>query len=340
MSIIKYNEFKTKLKTLKKTTISPIYLFYGDEDYLKNEIISSIESITIEPSTKDFNYNVFYFGDKNNSDTSMETVLQSANSYPFISDKKLVIVKNINKLPESQDSLLETYIDNPSKTTCLILVGGEKLPKRVLFTKIESEYPTVNFYHLFESDICRWIVEEVKYFKKNISNSATQMLLDITGENLADIKREIDKLVLYAEENTEITIEDVEICCGHFKENTIFELLPVLAAKKINTVIEILTNLLNNGVSEFAILSTIADRYKKYFKFYEISDTGANEWEATTRAGVRFYQKDFLKDVRSLNKEDIKISLQNILNTELEIKSGRNSKMQIEKLFFELCKPL
>src|SRR3989339_302123 len=247
MSIIKYNEFKTKLKTLKKTTISPIYLFYGDEDYLKNEIISSIESITIEPSTKDFNYNVFYFGDKNNSDTSMETVLQSANSYPFISDKKLVIVKNINKLPESQDSLLETYIDNPSKTTCLILVGGEKLPKRVLFTKIESEYPTVNFYHLFESDICRWIVEEVKYFKKNISNSATQMLLDITGEN---------------------------------------------------------------------------------------------EWEATTRAGVRFYQKDFLKDVRSLNKEDIKISLQNILNTELEIKSGRNSKMQIEKLFFELCKPL
>jgi len=166
MSLIKYQEFKSKLKSLKKSFLSPVYLFYGAEDYLKNETVSFIESIIIEPSTKDLNYSIFYFGDKNNSEISIETVLQSANSYPFVSDKKLVVVKNINKLPESQDNLLETYIDNPSTTSCLILIGTEKLPKRVLFKKIENMYPTVNFYHLFEHEIRHWIVEEIKLLKK------------------------------------------------------------------------------------------------------------------------------------------------------------------------------
>ncbi|OGS37846.1 MAG: DNA polymerase III subunit delta [Elusimicrobia bacterium RIFOXYD2_FULL_34_30] len=339
MSLIKYQEFKSKLKSLKKSFLSPVYLFYGAEDYLKNETVSFIESIIIEPSIKDLNYSIFYFGDKNNSEISIETVLQSANSYPFVSDKKLVIVKNINKLPESQDNLLETYIDNPSTTSCLILIGTEKLPKRVLFKKIENMYPTVNFYHLFEHEIRHWIVEEIKLLKKNISYSAAEMLFNITGRNLADIRREIDKLILYTDVKSEITLEDVESCCGYFKENTIFELLPVLARKELHQAIKILINLFSNGENEFAILSTISDRYKKYLKFYEVRDKGIAESEAITQAGINFYQKDFLKDVKLIKKENILDSLEKILNTELGIKSGKNSKIQIEKLLFELCKP-
>jgi DNA polymerase III subunit delta len=342
MSILKYQDFKTKLKTLKKSEVSPVYLFYGYDEYLKDEIISQIEKLLIDPSTKDLNYSVFHFGDKESASLSVENILESANSYPFISERRLVIVKNANKISESQDNLFENYIDKPAKTTCLILVCGDKLPKREVFKKIEELFPTINFYHLFESGICQWIIEEAKSFGKKISYMAAQRVCDITGDNMADIKQEIDKLILFIGDKPEIIVEDVEKCCGHFKEDTVFELLPVLAKKEINSAFKILINLFNNGEigCEFAVISTISDRYRKYIKFFEAIAMGSNELDAASMAGVYgFFQKDFLKDVRNVERNDIKTNLQKILDTELKMKSGGNSKLQVEKLFFELCNP-
>ncbi|MDD5688397.1 MAG: DNA polymerase III subunit delta [Elusimicrobia bacterium] len=338
--IIKYQDFKTKLKSLKKNELSPVYLFYGYENYLKNEIITHIEKLIIEPSIKEFNYSIFHLPDKESAGVSIESILQTANSYPFMSDKKLVIIKNINKLSASQDDFLENYIDNPSKTTCLILVGGDKLPKRNIFSKIENLYPTINFYHLFEPAICQWIIGEFRAFKKNISYPSAEKILAITGINLADIKQEIDKLVLYIDQNTEVTIEDVNICCGHYKENTTFELLPILAKKEIDQAMSILINLFDNNENEFAVMSAITDRYIKYLRFYDDVNAGMSEKDAAFKAGVRFYQNDFLRDARLLSGSDLTKYLQKILDTELKMKSGDNSKIQIEKLLFYLCKPL
>ncbi|MBN1385293.1 MAG: DNA polymerase III subunit delta [Elusimicrobia bacterium] len=335
MSLLRYRDFKTRLKTIKKSEISPVYLFYGHDDYLKNEVVASIEKIILSSSAKDLNYNVFHLPD----DLPIDKALQSANAYPFASEKKLIIIKNIHKLPASQDSFLEDYVENPSKTCCLVLIGSDKIPKRTVFSKIEKIFPTVNFYHLYERDICQWVIEEFKMLKKDIDYTAVQTLFNITGDNIADIKNEIDKLVLYVGEKSVISVTDVENCCGHFKENTVFELIPVLARKDVKTAIRILTNLFNSGESEFAIIASLTGRYRQYLRFYEIIETGVDEWEATTRVGVRFYREKFLNDVRLLAKEDVDLALRKILDSELRMKTGANSRLQVEKLFFELCLP-
>lgn len=342
MSLVKYHDFKSKLKTMKKSDVSPVYFFYGKDGYLIDEAVSCIEKMIIDASEKDLNYNVFHLTDKKTSDLIMEHALQSANAYPFISEKKLVVIKNIHKLPASQDSFLEDYAANPSRTSCLILVAlvaDGKLPKRKIFGEIEKMFPSVNFYHLYEGGISHWVTGRFKGFKKNIDSDAAQTLFEITGDNLADIKNEVDKLVLYAGENTEITSGDVEKCCGHFKENTVFELMPALARKEADNAIKILENLFNTGENEYAILSSITGRYRQYLKFHEIAETGVADSDAALRVGIRAYVEKFLSDVRLLSKEDVGFALQKILDTELEMKTGANSRMQIEKLFFELCNP-
>lgn len=340
MSLVKYHDFKSKLKTMKKPDVSPVYLFYGKDEYLIDDAVSCIEKIIIDVSEKDLNYNVYHLTDKETSGLIMEQALQSANAYPFISEKKLVIIKNIHKLPASRDSLLEDYAANPSKTSCLILIADDKLPSRKVFGKIEKMYPSVNFYHLYEQGVLQWITGRFKEFKKSIDGNAVQTLFNITGDNLADISNEVDKLVLYAGENTEITSEDVEKCCGHFKENTVFELMPALARKEADRAIKILENLFNNGENEFAIISSITSRYRQYLKFYEIAETGIADSDAALRVGIRAYVDKFISDVRLLSKEDVGFALQKILDAELGMKSGANGKMQVERLFFDLCLPV
>ena len=345
MSILKYYELKSKLKTTKRSDVSPVYLFYGVEDYLKYDTLQRLEKILIEPDMHELNYSVFHIrgkGEKATDNTHEDNVVfehavSTANTLPFISANRMVVVKNIHKLAEQQDEFLGDYIKNPCKTTCLVLIGGDKLPKREIFRKTEKLFPSVNFYNLFDNQIPSWIVEYTKTSGKNISSIAADRILKITGNNLFDIKNEIDKLVLYVGCENEIELEDVEKCCGHFKENTVFELMHTLAEKKTEKVIKTLSNLFNNGEDEYMILAIITGRYRKYLKFVELVEGGVDNLEALIRCGVKSFQKDFLNDVARLEKAEIIDSLQNILEAEVKMKSGGNSKIHIERLLLELC---
>ncbi|MEW6556891.1 MAG: DNA polymerase III subunit delta [Elusimicrobiota bacterium] len=357
MAKISYYAFNSKLKLLKKSDISPVYLFYGKEDYLKNEAICQLEKILVEPELHDLNYSVFYLPDKHEKqpddvDTSvdkhkiLQNALLSCNSLPFLSETKLVVLKNFHNLLESQDSLLEKYIKNPAPTTCLVLVAGEKLPKRKIFQKIEEMYPIINFYNLPDNQLCNWILDYVSNlppppFNKQISIDAADSIIKITGNALFDIKNEVDKLILYTAEKSEITIDDVEDCCGHFRQHSVFELLSPLAKKNIDMAIKILTNLFNNGEDEFGLLGVLSDRYRKYQQFFEAKSHGATDWDALKETEIKFFQKEFLDDVRQLEWAEIKSALQQILETEIKMKSGMGggggSQVCLEQLVFELC---
>lgn len=348
MPLIRYLELKSKLRTQKLADVSPVYLIFGIEDYLKNETVNRLENILIEPDMHDLNYSVFHLPSKNEKQSEspqgvteknivLENALSSCNSLPFISVKKMVVIKNIHKLPESQDELLKKYIEKPHLSTCLVLVGGDKLPKREIFRKIEKLYPTVNFYNLSGGQICSWIIEYAKTFNKIISSDGAEEILKITGNNLFDIKNETDKLILYVRDKTEIEMNDIECCCGHFRENTVFELMPALAEKKTETAIKILANLFNSGEDEYMILAQVTDRYRKYLRFNELTESGVDYGEAAMRSGVKFYQDKFITDARKFSIPETKLSLIKILETDLKMKSSGNSKNHIERLFFDLC---
>lgn len=348
MPLIRYYELKSKLKTLKKSDVSPVYLFYGNEDYLKNETVNRLENILIEPDMHDLNYSVFHLPNKNEKqfespegttekNVILENALLSCDSLPFISVKKMVVIKNIHKLLESQDDLLKKYIEKPHLSTCLVLLGGDKLPKREIFRKIEKLYPTVNFYNLSGNQICLWITEYAKTFNKIVSSDGSEEILKITGSNLFDIKNEMDKLILYVGNNSEIEMNDIENCCGHFRENTVFELMPALAEKNTEAAIKILANLFNSGEDEYMVLAQVADRYRKYLRFHELTESGVDYGEAAIRSGVKFYQDKFITDARKVNVSEIKLSLVKILETDIKMKSGGNSRNHIERLFFDIC---
>jgi len=325
-----YQSFKNKTKN--KSSLYPVYFFYGGEEFLKDESVTLIKNIAIEPSTKEFNYNLYHL-----PETDIATVLYTANSLPFLTEKRLVVVKNFGKLPAAQDELFESYINNPSPTTCLVLVGGDKNPKRKIFEKIEDKFPAVNFHNLSEKDIVHYIIEIASTGGKKISNDTAEMLYELTGKNMLEIKHEVEKLILYSGESSDITSGDVEKCCGHFRENTGYDLIPHIAKKETKKAVEILFKMFNNGEDEFKILSVITDTYKKYLKFFCIIDKGVNEYTALTQMGVRFYKEDFIGNAGCFSRGQIETGLRIILDAELRMKSGGNPEIELEKLLFNLC---
>ena len=118
MAFIKFQDFN-KHTALKNT--SPVYLFAGEESYLIDSCVKKVSSIL---AVDDLNKEVFYA-----SDSSAEDILNAVQTLPFLSEKRVVIVKSVNKMKAADAERFLGYLSNVVDTSCLILLYPDNYKK-------------------------------------------------------------------------------------------------------------------------------------------------------------------------------------------------------------------
>ena len=74
---------------LKKNIFRPVYLFYGEEQYLLNYYLGEIQKKLIPADCEIMNMSLF-----EGEDILADQIIESAQAVPFMNDKRLIIVKN------------------------------------------------------------------------------------------------------------------------------------------------------------------------------------------------------------------------------------------------------
>ena len=97
------------------------YILYGEEHFLiRKEIDAIVErSVTFEKSM-----NTVYF---DASKTTMEEIIADAETLPFFSEYKVIVVTNANFLTSLKDGninvdLLDKYLDRQNESTILVIL--------------------------------------------------------------------------------------------------------------------------------------------------------------------------------------------------------------------------
>jgi len=85
-----YNQI---IQNLKEENFSKIYLLMGEESFFINKISTFFEKKFIQKEHQSFNLEIHY-----GRDTTIEKILNSSKSFPMMSDKKLVVVKESKEL--------------------------------------------------------------------------------------------------------------------------------------------------------------------------------------------------------------------------------------------------
>ncbi|MFH1612194.1 MAG: hypothetical protein ABIB46_00435 [bacterium] len=70
-----YQLFK---QNIQQKNIAPVYLFFGEDSYLRNQAIDLIYKIFIDPQFKNFNFHIF-----DGKENTAEEIINDAKSYPF-----------------------------------------------------------------------------------------------------------------------------------------------------------------------------------------------------------------------------------------------------------------
>jgi len=161
---------KAKVKTpgmedfassIREKKFNPVYLFYGEEDLLIDEVVGLILDHAIEETTKSFNLDTVH-----GCDVSGEDIVRMASSFPMMGEKRVVVVREFEKTV-NRDVLLP-YIEHPSPSTVLVLIATKPDFRNKVFKALKDLARVGEFRQLYENEIPAWVGKRVQRMGKTI----------------------------------------------------------------------------------------------------------------------------------------------------------------------------
>jgi DNA polymerase III subunit delta len=321
-------------KEIRNNRIQPIYLLFGEENYLINELVDLIIEKTLDENLRQLNVEKF-----SGNDTDSETITTAALSIPMLAEKKVVIVKNYDKINDSKS--LQFYLQNPSQSTVLILISESIDKRKNVFAKISQNGILVQSQKLKKNEIIDWIDRKTSKLGKKIAPEASDLLVDLKGDSLQEIYSEIDKLVTFTSERKAITRDDVLAVIGSSREFNIFELINSVGQNNKVKTIQILENLLNQNIEPIFIISMLSRHFILLWKTTQLKKQGKNPNEIAVAIQVNpYFVKDYISQSEKFSLARIEKCLKLILESDLILKSASLPKrIVIENLICQLLDP-
>lgn len=319
------------LKELEKENILPVYLFCGTERYLMEEAVRKVEAIIVEPATKSFNYNLFQ-----GSEATAEAIIDVAQTIPMMARRKLVVVKDADKLSAADMERLVRYIKDPSPSTCVVFTASKADMRKAFFQALKNS--TVKFDPLYESQLPQWIKKEAESKGKRITSQAAQYLADAVGNDLLRLRNELEKVSLYSGDVKEIGLNDVEAVSTKGRLKSIFELTDAVGGKDRGKAIEILGELLDNGENGVYILYMVVRHLRLIWKVKELLDRGTKPDNLGRELGMQpFLLKRIVDQTKRFSSEDLKEVFPMLLEADASLKSNKlTERMVLESLFLNI----
>ncbi len=246
--------------SILRNDVKPLYYFFGEEDFLIEEMVKLLIEKNIDESLKGFNLDMIDGGSIN-----VREVVAYASAYPMISEKRVLVVRDFNKLIQSENNkeIMLRYLQNPSQTTLLIMIGT-KLDNRTTIAKAIKEYGTVvEFKPLYDNQVPAWIQNHARVFEKNISEEATHLLAEYVGNSMREIHTELEKLSIYLGDKLTIEEDDVSSVVGVSKSYNIFALQNAIGQRDISKAVTILEIMMENGENSIGTIAMLTKFFQK-----------------------------------------------------------------------------
>lgn len=315
------------------TPKSAVYLLVGAEKYLKEKAINDLRSSLLDSSSGELDYKVLH-----GSDTSAEEIFASVSTIPFFSSKRLVVVKDFEKLPKHDTDRLINYIKNPNQYTCLVIdtLDGSILkdsPSLSRYAKV------LRFSEPTETEVSSWISKFVSSNGKTIEEEAVEILKELQGHDLLNLSQELEKLITYAGARKKITVSDVEGLVGKSVISSAFEIAHAAAGMDSSKAVAIVHELVSLGKKPHEIIGLLAWHFKILLKIKALLAAGQTEYSITQN--LRLLRKnagEFFMQSASYSYPDIGSKLEILLEADLSIKRARFSpSLILEFAVIRLC---
>lgn len=307
-------------KQLKQKKLLPVYYLFGEDAYSIDIIFHAIQQVAASFITSDFDKEILY-----GESQTFANIVSMASTFPFGSQKKLLIVKQAEKLKDKKDKKeLINYFNSPADFTILIFLHDGSIAN----TETEIFKTLVAKGFLFEAKelkgnvLIEWLISYVEKKGKVISYENAQLLADISGENRSVLESQLEKIVLYIGENKEITIDSIRGLSTSLKQYTIFDLQNAIGKKNKANALKVAHNLLKNGMEPIQIVAMLSKYFSGLARLVELTASNTNEFQIARILGTHpYYLKDYQAARRIYNDKVLVDVFSALLKADLAVKT-------------------
>ena len=254
---------------LKDNTLSGAYLFYGDEDYLKELYVGRVLKRCVKPGFEGFNLHKY-----DGESALLEDFTEAAQMLPMMSDRLVVLVRDfdLSKLTSDENKQFSEFLSDVPETTVIVfwmdaikfnIKRDNKWQKIVsLFKKYGN---AVEFDKKDKNYLAKLLIGTAQKRSRTLSSSDAYYLIDAVGDDMNTLLNELDKLCAYCE-NGVIDRASIDAVAVRSLSVKAFDLTKAVSSNDLNRAFEILNLFFAQKTEPTVILSEIITAYVDMYR--------------------------------------------------------------------------
>lgn len=270
-------------------------------------------------------------------------VLDELRTVPFLADKRVVLVKNADGFVSKNREILERYFEKPAGTGVLVLAVASWDAR----TRLAKMLPKVGSLVTMEAPP-KWKLPEhlVQYaatkHKIKLNRDAAQMLVELIGEELAQLYNEMEKLILFARDEKVIRVDHVESLTGHHRIYDAFEVIDATIGGNAGQAITRLRNMFEQDKSaEYSVVGAFAFHLRRMFQARALLDKRINPAEIAKQLRIWYNKDRFFAQLQRTTLSQIATFLEELAAVDHATKTGQaQAAIAIEQLVLRLASPI
>lgn len=330
---------------------SNLFFLFGEEDFF---VYRAYKKILEEFSNNNKISIQIVDCEELKKEDSLFDLLENMFSIGLFGERKVVVFKSIEKLfpgksKKTNDQLLESKfrksITNLENGIFIIFISydsslygiGKKLKSQLndndrakflanikfpfnflLDVAICFEFPKV--YESQYRSILKGFFSEAGY---SIDDSAIDFILSHTESNLWSIYSEFEKITIYFNKTSNITLNNIQRLIVGNKTNSVFDLVNYVAQRNLNKSIEVLQQILSTSHQEILITSQLLKYFRNLLVVSDLTKSKQSNELIAKEIGVSpYFFRDYLIGLKNYTKSKIQQALSDIISVDYTLKSS------------------
>ncbi len=324
------NELKEQLKAGR---FAPVYIFAGEENFLKRHYRRELKKALLPESDFDAFNHIVLEGEK----LDFAALLDAVQAPPMMAEHKLVEwhLANFSTMREGELSrfaeLCEAAGEYP-ETTLLFVVDADcfdagNLPKRPskLYTTLSKSAAVVVFERSDERALSTWIARHFAHEGVSAAPTVISLLLSESGTVMDALAGEIAKLVAFvkSEGRAEVTEADVRAVASRVSESDAFALTNAILDGKADAAYDALLDMKLRKVDPLIALGSLTRAYADLLSVALLSEEGKSQKEIAATLKMHEYKAGlYLRAAKSRGVERLRSSLALCRHADTASKTG------------------
>lgn len=329
---------KQLVATIEQEPLASCYLVEGNEEYFQQFVRQAF----FNRLKMDENHLNFSHIDMDTQ--TIDALLDEAETLPFFGDERLIFIEQPYFLtsekrtgaPEQNLDRLLAYLKDPVPSSILVFFANyEKLDERKKITKaLRKSSVILDVKPPSDQEVKKIVQAKVNEAKVDIEPAALAYLLEATELNLTKIMRELEKLVVYANQTKQIDYQAVTQLIPKTLENNVFELTQGILQGKTEQAIRQYRELVVQGEETIKINAILIGQVRLYLQVALLMKKGMQQGAIAQQVKAHPYRvKLAMQQVKKYTTRELMALYDELVENDYQMKTGQMAKEYLFELF-------